>query len=186
MLIPLGILASSGGGAGGSFELISSTILGSTAASVTFDVSTYASTYKHLQLRYTARSNRSNAYSGSSVRFNSDTGTNYRSHQLQTYPGYFNSNFNNNSTSIYTSPEVGGTNVANNFAATVVDILDAFSSTKNKVTRQIGGHAGSDYEFVFGSGLWLNTAAITSVTVLNWDGSSHVAGSRFSLYGIKG
>jgi hypothetical protein len=51
---PLGILsaAGAGGGVAGDYELISSEILGTTAASVTFSsLGDYSSTYKHLQIR---------------------------------------------------------------------------------------------------------------------------------------
>jgi len=35
------------------------------------------------------------------------------------------------------------------------------------------------------SGLWVNTAAVTSISFANSSGDM-VAGTRFSLYGIKG
>lgn len=189
MLIPLGILASSGGAAAGSYELISTTILGSTQASVTFDVSTYASTYKHLQLRFTNRTDRAAADSGMSIRLNGDTGSNYRQHYMDA--GYSGSSVvagtNGPSTSMLMAGAMGNTNTANAFAAGVIDILDPFSSTKNKTLRALSGYAaGSGSLITLRSGLWMSTATVTSVSVHNWDGASYISGSRFSLYGIKG
>jgi len=51
MLIPIGFLG--GGAPAGSYELITTTILGSSTSSVT--LSSIPSTYKHLEVRYTAR-----------------------------------------------------------------------------------------------------------------------------------
>lgn len=182
MLIPLGILASSGGGAGGSFELISTTTLGSTQASVTFDVSTYASTYKHLQIRKMARADVSDW--SSHIRFNSDTGSNYSWHQLG---GDGSSVFSSAGTS-QTQMLVGKqpvTSDANNFTADVIDILDPFVTTKNTTIRSFNGYAGTAPVVILRSGAWYNTAAVTSITVTQLSGN-FVSGSRFSIYGIKG
>ena len=59
--------------------LIETNILGSNAASVTFSsLGQYAGVYQHLQLRITARTNRTGADSDPVIlRFNGDTGNNY-------------------------------------------------------------------------------------------------------------
>jgi hypothetical protein len=36
------------------------------------------------------------------------------------------------------------------------------------------------------SGVWLNTSAVSSISLVVGGGSNIVTGSRFSLYGIKG
>jgi hypothetical protein len=52
MLIPFGVFSAAGSSVSNSYELISTTILpNSSSTSVTFDVSSLASTYKHLQVR---------------------------------------------------------------------------------------------------------------------------------------
>jgi hypothetical protein len=81
--------------------------------------------------------------------------------------------------------EIGNTNVSGSFAVGTIDILDAFESTKNKVTRSLSGYVGGNSAIALKSGLWVNTAAITQIDLTNWDGASHAAGSRFSLYGIR-
>lgn len=190
MLIPLGILASSGGGAGGSYELISTTILGSTTASVTFDVTGLGSTYKHLQIRYTARGDSGNAYSGIRYRLNSDSGSNYSTHMLKGDGGsvgsYYTDTFTGLTTGGYQVEMVGNGATANAFAAGVFDLLDAFSTTKYKTSRAITGRAISDSQVALISGSWRNTAAVTSIQVAPTGSSNFLTGSRFSIYGIKG
>jgi hypothetical protein len=67
----------------------------------------------------------------------------------------------------------------------VIDILDCFNTGKFTTIKGISGNtlAGAGANF-FGSVLWKNTAAITSITYSNTR-QNHGAGSRFSLYGLK-
>jgi hypothetical protein len=71
----------------------------------------------------------------------------------------------------------------------IMDVHDYASTTKNKTMRSFGGSDGADY-FVTGtvgllSGLWMNTNAITSITIALGAGN-YSTNSKFSLYGIKG
>jgi hypothetical protein len=79
---------------------------------------------------------------------------------------------------------VGNSNTANIFGSAVIDILDPFSTTKNTTTRSLGGHNSSTARLYLGSGAYYSTAAVTSITVGPNSGSI-LAGSRFSLYGIR-
>ena len=188
MLIPLGFLAGSGG-VEGDYELIESYVLGSAQTSVTFSsLGTYSSTYKHLQVRYTARA----STGGSSLaavysRLNGDSGSNYSLHNL----------FGNGSSvsSSATAPDVWALSgltplsgvTANVFSATVIDLLDPYSTTKNKTFRTLSGIALSGINRIdLQSGNWRNTSAITSWEILSGGSNSFAIGSRFSLYGIKG
>jgi hypothetical protein len=182
-LIPLGILSSAGGGFG-TYELIETQILGSNAASITFSgLATYASTYKHLQIRATARSSRA-AFTSDVLltRFNADTGSNYASHHLL-------GNGSSVSSSAFTSQTstinyvIANDTVANNFGAVVMDILDPYSTTKNTTTRTIIGITSGAF-ITLNSGLWMNTASVTSITLLAQNGNLMI-GSRFSIYGIR-
>jgi hypothetical protein len=182
MLIPLGFLAGSGGVAlDTSYELIESVILTTTESSVTFSsLGSYSSTYKHLQLRSAPKTNSSAASGLGWVRLNGSfngntTDSNYAVH------GLFNA-----SSFAETSSRKGfgvGARTNENFAANVTDILDAYSSTKNKTTRTLAGMNGIVALY---SHLFINTGSITSISLSTEDGSSFVSGSRFSLYGIKG
>jgi hypothetical protein len=187
MLIPFGILSAAGAGVGvaGDYELIETSILTSSASSVTFsNLGTYSSTYKHLQIRLAVRT--SNAGTGFVVgRFNSDGGSNYRAHWIRGNGSDVGSSESGLATRFYASRFDAATNV---FCPGVIDILDAYSTTKNKTTRTFtGNHGTSPNEIYLFSGLWMNTASITSITLLPDGGSGTLsAGSRFSLYGIKG
>jgi hypothetical protein len=187
-LFPLGILsAAAGGGALSDYELISTNILGSTTADVTFDVSSFASTYKHLQIRMVARG--SGAITGAYdllIRFNGNTGSNYSGHNLRGTGSAVQSNAITSATSILNeSTFVGNNEAANIFGSAVIDILDPFSTTKNTTTRSLGGFTGSSSRLYLGSGAFYSTDAITSVNIRP-GGGSILAGSRFSIYGIKG
>jgi len=191
-LFPLGILSAAGAGGavgGGDYELIESTILGTAQSSVTFSsLGTYSSTYKHLQIRFTART--SISFGGNqddiSCRFNGDSGNNYAAHLLygtgssvtSTNVSSFNRGFLG---SMPTAIEA-----ANVFGAGVIDFVDIYGS-KNKTIRSFAGnHTPNSPRWVgLASSLWNNTTAITSVQLFPSSGENFVAGSRFSIYGIK-
>lgn len=75
------------------------------------------------------------------------------------------------------------------FGVSIIDIHDYASTTKNKVTRSFAGCesniASTEYRTALGSGLWINTAAINSITFLP-DSTAFASGTTFALYGIKG
>jgi hypothetical protein len=183
MLIPLGFLAASGVAAG-SFDLLETQVLGSAAASVTFSNlnSSYGATYQHLQLRITARDAGSNASFG--IRFNGNSSSIYSRHEL-------NGNGSNVTSAAGTSENVGylGTGATSSsatgvFTGIVVDIVDPFETTKNKVLRAFNGTTSPNNVFLV-SNLWANTEAVTSIQILSRFGTNLAANSRFSLYGIK-
>ena len=66
----------------------------------------------------------------------------------------------------------------------IIDIHDYASSTKNKVIRTVSGNdqngAGNIY---LTSGLWLSTAAVTSITLFT---TANYLNTTFALYGVKG
>jgi hypothetical protein len=181
MLIPFGILSAAGAGVGvaGDYELIETSILTSSASSVTFsNLGTYSSTYKHLQIRQVARATTNTT---SRIRLNGDTGTNYARHVL----------LGNGSTvgsfAATSASAMGGitvVNTANVFSGGITDILDAYSTTKNTTIRQLSGVATTEINLF--SGVYLNTASISSITILLDGAGSFEVGSRFSLYGIRG
>ncbi len=185
---PLGILSAAGAAVvdTGAYELISSTILGTATSSITFDVSTFASTYKHLQIRMVGRTSRANNGDGFNIRFNSDTGANYALHTLRGEGSSIFSEAGANQTSIQIGYAEANNNTSGSFAACVFDVLDAFSTTKNKTARGLSGYSSSIGRILLNSGHWRNTNAITSIEVIVAIGPNFLAGSRFSLYGIKG
>jgi uncharacterized phage protein gp47/JayE len=185
-LSALGIFSAAGaGGVAGTYELIETSIVsGSSTTTVTFsNLGTYASTYKHLQIRGVAKpATNANTY----LRMNGDTGNNYAWHELYTYdPASSVASSAGTSQNHIKAIYADGTGTANSFGAGVIDILDCYSSTKNKTVRILTGTT-DDVFVAVRSGLWNNTASITSLTLTTSDGSNLVAGSRFSIYGIRG
>lgn len=187
-LIPLGFWAASGAGGAptsADYELISTTVLGSAAASVTFSgLGTSAAAYKHLQIRATVRS--TNASSGDTIvlRLNADTGTNYSSHLLYGTGSAVGSFGESSATYIRALWSSGSSSSSNVFGAGVVDILDFSNTSKNKTVRGLTGNYGES-QIRLTSGAWLSTSAATSITIFSANGANLDTGSRFSLYGLK-
>ena len=180
MLIPIGFFGA--GGAAGAYELISSQILTSASTSIVF--SSIPSTYKHLQLRMTLRGTDTGGYQEPlEIRFNSDTGSNYNSHFLRGNGTAVSSGTSGTTTRIYADPAViGDASTAGIWAANVVDIVDY----ANRILSGMMGSRTNDYDIRLHSGVWLNTTAVSTITLPHAYGTGYKAGSRFSLYGIKG
>lgn len=168
-------------------ELISTVLVGSAGvASVTFTDGGAWSGYRHLQLRMVTRSNRAAVLGYGRIRFNGDSAANYAQHNLY---GNGTSVASDSATALaqtFAGLTVGATATSSVYSPIIVDILDAFSTTKNKVTRSLSGtpEAPANAQLRLVSGLWLSTTAITSISLFD-DANTWVAGSRFSLYGVK-
>ena len=191
-LSALGIFSAAGAGgvaAASDFELIESYILCSAQSSITFSsLGTYASTYKHLQLRLVGRVTDSEFTSGDALnlRFNGDSGANYSLHQLYGSGGSITTGASAGQTQAILQRFTDAAATANAYGAIVCDILDAFSSSKNKTIRYIGGNANAT-DFIFANGgAWFSTSSITSIYLAPNVGTNFAIGSRFSLYGLKG
>jgi hypothetical protein len=180
----LGIMASSTSGANalGDYQSISTVTVGSGGATdITF--SSIAGTYSHLQIRMIARGNGS--ASNLAVTFNGDTNNaNYWSrHQI--YGDGATAAANNNQTLTGIVCGSTGPSTTSIVAANIIDLLDYSNASKYKTLRNLGGYDANGSGFMlFGSGLWLNTAAITSVTIAPYSGT-FTQYSSFALYGIK-
>ena len=182
-----GLLAGGVAASTNSYESISTVTVGAGgASSVVF--SSIPSTFKHLQIRYIARGTASTSSNlDLEMYFNTDTtqSANYRQHRLigtgaavssDTYSGYI------------TPGRIATTGaLTNNFAVSVCDILDYTNTNKNKVIRALSGLDNNDTTglIFFDSGVWLNTAAISTITLTQstYNISQY---SQFALYGIKG
>jgi hypothetical protein len=172
----------------GSFDLISTTILGSSEPSIVFNnLNDYSSTYKHLQIRASARTSSASNGATGSLRLNADTGSNYAWRYIQATGSAVQSEGVASDTEMENFYAINAANdVASGFTSIVIDILEPYSTTKNKTVRAFSGVVGNENRIRIGSGLWMNTQALTSATMFSTSGESFVAGSRFSIYGIKG
>ncbi len=194
MPIPLGILAVAGAGAaggGGSYDLLETTLISSNTASVTFSSLGSYSAYKHLQIRYTARvdvtTTASSATLFARVNNNSSAGA-YDYHKLAGDGSSVASSYSNEDLLRAFQIPADGQTTTNQFGAGVIDILDFNVTTKRKTIRWFGGslieYGGTTVQNVqLFSGMLASTSAITSFQLFVND--NFVAGSRFSLYGIK-
>lgn len=174
MLIPFGVFSAAGAGVTNSYELISTTILGSTASSVTF--SSIPAGYKHLQIRMVANSTASGA---TYWRFNSDSGNNYSQHLLYGSNTSVASGATTSTNAGYIGYTTTGTNI---FPVSILDILDFTNTSKNKTVRIL--HGDNNANIMLNSGAWYSTSAVTSISL--FANVNYTVGSRFSLYGIKG
>jgi hypothetical protein len=166
----------------GDYDSISTVTVGA-GGSNSISFSSIPGTYEHLQLRVSALT----AASGKVMvaRFNSDSSTSYTWHFLNgqgttassgnatgnTYARFFGQNIGTNTT---------------NPSVSIFDVLDYTNTNKNKTVRSLSGsdNAGSG-EIALESSLWINTNAITSITILLNDSSNFSQYSSFALYGIK-
>lgn len=175
MLIPLGILAASGAGGGGSYESIASYTVSNSTVSFT----SIPSTYQHLQVRMIFDS----AGSGLTTNFNSDSGSNYSNHRLYGDGTSALATGLANATQAVVSL-YGGGYLSGTYGVAILDIHDYASTTKYKTVRSFYGYdsnGNGGERITLGSGLWRNTNAITGIsfTGANFTGT-------VSLYGIKG
>ena len=167
----------------GAFESITTTTLSTATASVTF--SSIPATYKHLQLRCLARTNRADVSDQLRIQINSDTASNYSTHSLSCDGASATAGGTANETYMFLGRAAGASASASIFGVTVIDIVDYANTSKYKTFR---GLAGTDFNgsgnVSLLSGAWRNTAAITSVQV-TFIGSLMSEYSHFALYGIK-
>lgn len=177
----LGILNSQAAGAGGAgaYDLLETTVLTSSASSVSFTGLGDYSDYKHLQLRIVGTLNISTQ---SQLRFNSDSGSNYSWHYVWG---------RGDSVTIFgagsqTQIAFNNFGVSPQVSTSIVDILDFSSSSKNTTIRALSGGAAADAttRVALYSGGWYNTSAVTQFEILG-NTRSYDIGTRFSLYGIR-
>lgn len=169
----------------GDYESIATVTSAGSAGDITF--TSIPATYTHLQIRGILRTNDTGGFNNQGMRFNSDTGSNYKSHYLR-----------GDGTSATAGVVVGSTNfndfmraasasmTAGIFAAVVMDILDYADTNKYKTFRVLqGGDANGSGILGLHSGVWMSTSTINSITI-SPSGGTAIQYSSFALYGIKG
>ena len=170
-----------------SYESIMTVTVGSGGAT-SIDFTSIPSTYKHLQIRLIARTNRASTLDAMNLRFNSDSGSNYAHHAVYgegANPVVAEGVANATGAKFYRASAANSTSGI--FGVAVIDVLDYADANKFKTVRYLGGvdQNGSGEAFL-GSGLWRSTSATTSLTITPFVGTGFVQYSSFALYGIKG
>lgn len=171
----------------GAFVSLATVTANGSQSTLTF--SSIPQNYASLQIRGITRDS-----SGSGnlllLRFNADSGSNYAYHILVgNGAGTVSAlGYTGQSRIAISDQPQDGDFAANIYSPFVCDIHDYASTTRNKTVRSFNGKTGGSASFQervsLMSGVWLNTNAVTSITLVsdaNW-----VANSVFALYGIKG
>jgi hypothetical protein len=165
------------------FELIESVFVSIGTASVTFgNLTEYANEYKHLQIRTVVKTNNASTGDGIRLRINNDSGANYFRHGLFANGTAASSFAVLNDTSLQFG-NIAGATTAGLFGASIIDIVDAFSSSKNKTIKSLAGYA--PFEIHLRTGARISLESTSSIALFPVSGTNFVAGSRFSLYGIR-
>jgi hypothetical protein len=165
-----------------SYESIATTTLSTTTATITF--SSIPATYKHLQVRGILNTNAGTNNWDLVIRLNSDSGSNYATHSLRGDGANPNGEGYASQTSMWLNRALPTD--ANIFGAVVIDFLDYANTSKYKTMRGLSGQDRNGAgQISLNSGLWMNTAATTSLTFTAASGS-FIAYSQLALYGIKG
>ena len=170
-----------------SYESIATVTVGA-GGSTSIDFSSIPSTFKHLQIRGIGKVNGTGSdFPDFFIRYNGDsTYTNYYSHQLG---GDGSSAYASNSggSSTATGGITGDISGAQ-MTAKVIDILDYTNTSKNTTTRALSGWDNNGSGQVrFASSVWLNTAAVTSISLVVRSSPTTMSQyTSFALYGIKG
>ena len=172
-----GLLSGAGAPAStNSYESIATVLVTSNQSSI--DFTSIPQTFKHLQIR--ALTTCSSASSGTIIQFNGDTGANYKSHAVYGSGGGTGSFV---FTPLYSPNFMGGAKTTSPGGA-IVDILDYTNTNKNTTTRSLDGYDANGSGYIgLSSGLWMNTAAVTSIKM---SFTNITDGASFALYGIKG
>ncbi len=160
-----------------SFESIATFTGNGSSQAATF--SSIPSTFQHLQIRAAVVT----ASSGFSpdVRFNSDSGANYQRLYIRV-AGSTQSTAGQTATNQLALFPNGTAGI--NPSTLIMNIFDYASTSKYKMVQWTEAYlSGGAPMTVFSQGMWLNTAAITSIA---FGTSDYTANNVIALYGMKG
>lgn len=170
------------------YTLISSNVLTSTTANVTF--SSIPQTYTDLVLRMSYRTNASGLFgSNPAIRFNSDTTANYSYTNVDGNGSTASSTTESSINALYMQSSDSTGNTADTFTSNEMYIPN-YTGTANKPISQFKAaeqNATAAEMHIFAS-LYRGSSAISTILIAansNMVSNSFVSGSSFYLYGIK-
>jgi hypothetical protein len=167
------------------YTLISSNVLSSSAASVTF--SSIPTTYTDLVVRASARNTDTN-YSWFNIQYNGDATGNYSVTQLRGDASTATSARTSNTSSQVYNFISTVSNTASTFGSSEIYIPNYLSTTtkpSSSFSVQESDSASTNVNIGAIANLWRGTTAISSITLTSASGESFVATSSFYLYGIS-
>jgi hypothetical protein len=167
------------------YTLISSNVLTTTAASVTF--SSIPATYTDLVLRISARTDNAQVLESIEITFNSDTASNYSTRVLLGNGSVATSDqYSNNVPSRAYRGATGNTATSATFGSTEVYIPNYLVSQNKQISIFGLGETNATAAYMGATAsLWRNTAAITDILLNPFSGTNFLSGSSFYLYGIS-
>jgi len=171
------------------FTVIEHQELGAAAASVTF--SSIPSSYDHLYLVISARSDGSGTSGYIRTQLNSDTGSNYSYTYLTASTATPSSARGASQTYLGHWPICAGGHLADTFG-TVKAWIPNYANTSNykqvlaKSAQENNSTSDWYWTVRLDADLWRSTAAIDTIYMVENDGDDFVQYSTFTLYGVKG
>jgi hypothetical protein len=171
------------------YQAISRKVLAAETNTVTF--SNIPQSFTDLYCVCVTRANNSTAASSVVIRLNQDnSGTSYSSTRMtmDTSNGTFNSARESNTSFINIHYTSATNNTANAFGSNIFHI-PRYSGSQFKCINANSNNANNSSTDVYNSmisGLWRNTAAINSISIIAASNGPFIAGSTFYLYGTLG
>ena len=161
------------------------------SAVTTWNSGTFATSYDHLFITMSARSDHSYYTTGIYWRFNGDTGSNYSMTDLQTTSESVGTYYVAGSDGIGFPPVSGGNSTANTFGTTKVWIPNYANTSYFKPVLITSGaenmsSSNSQYSLKRTAGLYRSTSAITSFNLHFNGGHDFVQYSSYTVYGVNG
>lgn len=158
------------------YEPISTISADGSSLTVTF--SSIPATYTDLVIVMTGKTS---SGSGTTMRFNSDTGTNYSQTTLSGNGTTASAYRQSNASYILCDYDGYANNTNNNIS--IFNIMNYANTTTNKTVLCRANNAAIGTDLVVG--VWRSTAAITTITIAQPATNNWSVGSIFTLYGIK-
>jgi len=171
------------------WNVIDHTELGTTTASWT--KSSIPSSYDHLYLVVSARTDHSSMWDDHYLTFNGDSGSNYSSTQLYAVSGTVYSNRNGGATKIENLALGGAPTITAGIFSNMKLWIPNYAGTTGfkQVSAQCvmpnDSSTDAEWKVAATAGLWDSTAAINQIT-LTPKGGDYIQYSTFTLYGING
>lgn len=163
------------------YDRIATSTLGSSSA--TIDFTSISSSYTHLRLVVFAQIVPGGSSGYCTLRFNSDTGTNYSDTELYGNGTSASSYRNTNATALF-GTALSIPNTTDTFGCYTFDIFNYTGSTNKTVLCTASSDKNGSGSVDRTVGLWRNTAAITSIRITTWNGTLYNTGTKATLYGI--
>lgn len=162
----------------------------STSPAVSF--TSIPSTYKHLQIRWFARTDRPDPNGYLTYRLNSDTSAIYSQNVMQEDSAVLQGQGATVTATSWSLNSIGGTGAGQSWGIGIIDIYNYANTNMYKTIHQWSGNARgtnitNNGDIGMGVGSWASLSAVTRIDfIAGYQVTALESGSSFALYGIKG